>query len=111
MNQDIFRQAMLPDYDLIQSLPSLDTNPSPDELKIANTIFKTKCVATNMKTDLKELFLIGVLFIVFSSQQMDNLILRFAPSVKNFPYSVIVIKLVVLLLLFWIIKNYGLSKV
>lgn len=98
------------DYDFIHGLPIVDIQPSEEEIKIANTIFKAKNVALNMQNDIKEVFLIAVLFVIFSSPQINNLILRFLPTLEKFPYAITGVKIVLIIILFWIVKNFALAR-
>jgi hypothetical protein len=98
------------DHDLIQGLPIMNIQPTPEELKIADTIFKSKNVAMNMQSDLKEMIVIAILFVIFSLPQTESIILRFLPTLKNFPYMITVVKVLLVIIFFWLIKNFALAR-
>lgn len=98
------------DYDMINGLHIVDVQPSPEEIKIADTIFKAKNVAINMQSDIKEVAIIAVLFVIFSLPQTEEIITRLLPSLKNFSYAITVVKLLLVVISFWLIKNFALSR-
>jgi len=107
----MFSFSTTSDYDLIQGLNAVDIQPSAEEIKIADTIFKAKNVAINMQNDIKEIVVIAVLFVIFSLPQTEETITRLLPSLKNFPYTITVIKILLVVIFFWLAKNFALSRV
>jgi hypothetical protein len=98
------------DHDMILGLPITNIQPTQEELKIADTIFKTKSVAMNMQNDLKEIIVIVILFVIFSLPQTEVIISRLLPALKNFPYMITVVKVLLVVIFFWLIKNFSLSR-
>lgn len=97
-------------YDFIIDLPS-DENPvSENETKIVNMLFKEK---VNPKGECKlndfiDVLIIGVLFVVLSLPYFDT----FMRTIIIFPenralYIILLIKTLLMMILFWIIKHYG----
>lgn len=97
--------------DDIESLP-LDKNytPSKTETDIVDMLFgKTK--SESVIKELKELVLIAILFFVFSLKNVDDLILKVLPVTQNSVYYLIGVKTIAFSVLFWLVKNFYLSRV
>jgi len=97
--------------DFIQDLPENNTEPSPKEIHIVNTMFKQhEGTMTKIGKELNDLVIVGVLFVLFSLPQVDDLIKRFFSPAVNSVYILVGIKTVIVMILFWVIKYFYLSK-
>jgi hypothetical protein len=97
--------------ELIIDLPVDDIKPTSNELELVNLVFK-KNIKGNKKLvdELKNVLIIGVLFIVFSIPKIDETIHRIIPSSVNSVYITTLIKAIVFMILYWILKNFALSQ-
>ena len=96
--------------DDIESLP-LDKNytPSKTENDIVDMLFgKNKSDA--VVNELKDLFLIAILFFIFSLKNVDELIQKALPITEKSVYYLLLVKTIAFTSLFWIIKNFYLSR-
>lgn len=97
--------------DIIDELPVDNNQPKHDELRIVNTLFKeNEGTMTKIGRELKDLFVIGILFILFSLPQVDNMIKKVFPPAVNSIYILVGIKTLIVMVLFWVIKYFYLSK-
>lgn len=97
--------------DPIASLPTNMVQPSYNELKIVDTLFKQHGSAMDkIAEETKSSVIVGILFIMFSLTQLDDLIKRFLPITRNSPYILMLIKALALSMVFWIINNFWLSR-
>ena len=91
-------------YDVINELPS-DENPvSDNEMKIINMLFKEKeKIKSKTTKDIFEVVVVGFLFVLVSLPCFDSLIFRFIEN-NNI---IMIIKTVLMMFLFWIVRYYG----
>jgi hypothetical protein len=99
--------------DDIESLP-LDNFyvPSQNEKQIIDSLFgvQDKWVISKITNELKDLFIIAILFVLFSMKNVDELIHKFVPASQNSVYILLLIKTLGFVVLFWIAKNFYLSR-
>ena len=98
--------------DLLRSLPVDETPLNHDEIHILQTLFKDEN-SRDLSTifiELKDAVIGGVLFATLSSNKIDTIIHRFAPSTKNSHIIMICIKTLIFIGLFWVIVNFALAK-
>ncbi len=99
--------------DDIESLP-LDNVyvPSQNEKQIIDSLFgvQDKSVISKITDELKDLFMIAILFVLFSMKNVDELIHKFVPASQNSVYILLLIKTLGFVVLFWISKNFYLSR-
>lgn len=97
--------------DIINDLPADDMQPKHDEMYIVNSLFKQhEGTMSKIAGELKDLVVIGILFILFSLPQLDNIIKQIIPSAVNSIYILTGVKTLIVMALFWIIKYFYLSK-
>jgi hypothetical protein len=97
--------------DLLTDLPSDKIQPSHEELQLVNMLFKQhNSTMYLIFNEAKEALFVGILFILFSIPQLDDLIKKFIPIANNSIYFLIIIKALLLMLLFWLIKHFYLAK-
>ena len=58
----------------------------------------------------KESLIVGILFVIFSIPVVDSVIKRFIPSANNSSYILLLIKILLVMLLFWVLKHFYLSR-
>lgn len=96
--------------DYIEKLPLDDSKPSAEQMKLVNNIFKENySTMDKLASEFREGMVIAILFVIFSLPQMDDIIRKFVPSADN-TMILTGIKAVIVVLLFYFIKNYHLSK-
>ena len=97
--------------DAINELPTDDGPVSEDDLKLADTLFgkKNTKFLDKLAGEFKDLFLAGILFIVLSIPMTDNLITKIPIAAKSH-IILLIIKALLFILLFWVIKNLNLAK-
>ena len=96
--------------DNIDSLPTDQTVPSHNEIQMVETIFKKKLTTMQkILSGVKEFVLLLVLFIVFSLPQLDS-ILRKLISMTESPYILILIKGILFVIVYFLIKNLYLAR-
>lgn len=99
-------------YDPIDSLPVdkgeiLNTN----DMQIVNVLFgKDKGTIEKFLDGTKDVLIIGIFFAIFSSPQVETLIVKFFPSCSTSPYILIFVKTILFMLLYFVFKNMYLVK-
>jgi hypothetical protein len=97
--------------DLLTQLPVDKIQPSHEEIQIVDVLFKNHTSTMNLIfNEAKESLIVAILFILFSIPQIDDIIKKFLPITENSIYFLIVIKAAILMILFWLIKYFYLSK-
>lgn len=109
--QPSFNNKSLTLSDSIELLPTDKIPPSRDDIHIANTLFgENKSITEKVIYEGKDIFIIGILFICFSLPQVDEIIQRFIPITKNSNSYLIIFKSIMVMILYWLIKNFYLSR-
>ena len=97
--------------DNINSLPTDKNNPSEVDKNITDTIFgENSTVTEKLVKEGKDVFILGLLFIIFSLPQLDDIIKKFIPLTANSIYALILTKAILLMASFWLIKHFYLSR-
>ena len=96
--------------DIISQLPSDKIQPTHNELRIVNSLFKNNNLMTSIFIEAKDSLLVGILIVIFSLSQVDDLIKRFLPITEKSPYILILVKACAAMALFWLIKYFYLSR-
>jgi len=96
--------------DLIENLP-IDENSKPNK-NLANVLFKEENsdAINNIFNELKDGVIISVLFVVFSSEQTDEIILKLIPQTRENYIYLTGVKCLLIIFLFYILKNFHLSR-
>lgn len=103
--------ASLSNADPISQLPADQTQPSHNELMIVNSLFKDHGNAMNaIFKEMQGAILVGILFIALSLPQIDDMIKRMLPMTQNSIYILLLVKAIVIMSLFWLIKHFYLSR-
>ena len=96
--------------DLIQNLPLEKTQYTESQMKIANMVFKeNQSTLSIIGCELKEGVILCILFILFSSPQLDAFILKTIPNSNNM-FVMYGIKCITIIILFYMLKNIQLSR-
>lgn len=96
--------------DIINELPTDETFPSKDELKILNTLFKNQGTVQKIFDKTKDVLLVGFLFIILAIPQVDDLVYKIAPSTASSPYILIFVKALIFMFLFFVVQNMYLVR-
>jgi hypothetical protein len=99
------------DYeDTIQSLPVEETPPEETQLTLANAIFSDKKATKALFAEFTDVIIMSVLFILFSSESVDNLIRKYIVIAGRSRIYLTGIKCFLFVFLFYIIKNVQLIR-
>jgi hypothetical protein len=98
--------------ELIDSLPEdKSAVHNEQQLQIAKMIFKDNESTVNiLARELRDSIVIALLFIAFESEHVNDLIKRFFPSANASYLFLVGIKCVLIVLCFYIIKNFAFSR-
>ena len=97
--------------DDINTLPVDKDMPNSSEIHILNTLFKKEQNALKkIFTELKDIFLLGCLYILVSLFTVDEIIKKFVLPAQKSIYILYGIKALILMFLFFIIKNMYLVR-
>ena len=97
--------------DSISNLPVDQNPPSPNETQIIDTLFKKhKSTMEVIMDEGKDSFLAGILVILFSLPQIDNFIQKFIPVTEKSIYILLLIKGLIAMFAFWLIKHFYLCR-
>jgi hypothetical protein len=97
-------------YDVLSTLPTDKIPPTPSELQILNTLFNHKKEINNILSEAKEAIIVGIIFLLFSVPQLDSLIQKFIPITEKSTYILLLIKILFVIVLFWVVKHFYLIK-
>lgn len=97
--------------DIIEQLPSDQTVPSHNEIRIIDTLFQQKKgVVDKILKNTKDILVIGILFVIFSMPPVDELIKRFITITATSPYILIGVKALLFMIVYFILNNFYLSR-
>lgn len=116
--QQILPQQMPPiqnslnsQMDYLDNLPTESITPSKLEQELSDKVFgKQLSLPKKFIKESKDMLILGLLFILFSLPQVDSLIKKFIPITNNLVYILIFVKAVFLMILYWILKHFYLSR-
>lgn len=99
--------------DLIATLPvNPAVRPTQQDEVLVNHLFgvqdkvNTKALSSLMRAPLLVAGLTGLMLL----PQTNDLIIRFIPSVKDNAYAMIVVKMIVIAILFYVLNNWSLAR-
>ena len=111
LNRNAFTHGEVLNYDAIINLPSDKSQPSEAELLVLNSIFKEKkSTVQNIMNEAYEPFFVGILFVLFSIPQVDVFINQNIQITQNSLYFLLLVKMLLVMFVFWIIKYFHLSR-
>lgn len=98
-------------FDNIDSLPVDTKEPTPTELQIVNTLFQSnKNEFKLVLSEFKSTIVLGILFIIISNSHSNNLLLKYIPVLEKSEMYNLILKAVLLMISFWLINNFYLSR-
>ena len=90
----------------IEKLPSDQQDISSQEKEVMDLLFKTTSNEIKKYSkwfhELKEGLFIVILFLIFTFSFVDECIKKFIPITTHYPIFIYIIKIIMILLLFWI---------
>lgn len=97
--------------DHITQLP-VDQKPANQlEKEIINTLFKKNQMTMDVIfTELKDSIIVGILVVLVCLPQIDSIINKLLPITTNSPYYLLLVKAIIAIALFWVIKHFYLSR-
>lgn len=97
--------------DIIEQLPSDQTVPSHNEIRIVDSLFQQKKGVVDMiLKNTKDILIIGVLFVIFSLPPVDELIKKFFTITATSPYILLGVKALLFMIVYFIVNNFYLSR-
>ena len=97
--------------DLIDSLPTDENLPTHSEIQIIDELFQQNHGTVQkflMKT--RSLLVLGLLFILLSLPQVDEVVKKFIPSTETSFYILIAVKALLFMSIYFILKNIYLVR-
>lgn len=112
MQQAPMQQAPMQLGDDITKLPVDKNPPSVNEIHLVNSLFteQNKSIISTILSEGKDAILVGILFILFSLPQIDEMFHKLIPSTKNSIYILLGIKAILITIIWWVIKYFYLSR-
>lgn len=98
-------------FDNIDSLPVDTKEPTPTELKIVNSLFKSnKTQFKLVLSEFKSTLILGILYIIISNSYSNNILAKYIPVLEKSETYNLILKAVLLMISFWLINNFYLSR-
>ena len=98
-------------YDILASLPTDKDEPSQEEMVIINNLFvENKEATATIINEMFEPFIVGILFVIFSLKYIDSAIFYVLPMTQTSEIFLILTKVVLIMIAFWIIKYFNLCR-
>lgn len=92
--------------DIIENLPVDESVLSHNEIRIVDQLFqRKKGIFDKIMSNIKDILIIGTLFIFFSINFIDNIIKKFIPSSVNSQYILIGAKAFLFMVTYFVVKN------
>lgn len=111
MNTDKIKYGELLNYDIISHLPTDKSQPTEKELLLLDSLFKEKKSSIKKITDeAYEPFIVGILFVILSLPKVNEVIISNISITKNSIYFLLLFKMFVIMILFWLVKHFHLCK-
>jgi hypothetical protein len=95
------------------SIDSLETDKnaiSQSENQLLNSLFVRKSMFETILGAAKEVVLAGILFVIFSLPQVDDLVKKYVPSTNNSVYLLTFVKAALFMFAFFVLKNMYLVR-
>ncbi len=97
--------------DILEQLPVDKIDPTTEEMHIMNTLFTQHKKEVNVIfNELKDCLIVAILFIILSIPQIDDIIKKFIPITRTSFYILLLIKVAVLIIIYWFLKHFYLAK-
>lgn len=97
--------------EMIDTLPTDNTTYTKSQLEIANLLFKeNESTMDAVASEIKDALVISILFVIFSLNQIDELVHKIIPSSRS-SYAILMgIKCICVVIIFYFVKNFQLSR-
>lgn len=100
-----------PEPDLVNELQSDDQPLNQTEEQFMNTFFKEKpTMLKRVLAETKDVVLVGALFVLVNIPGVESLIVKFFPLAGGSTYVMLCLKAILLMILYFIFKNFYLSR-
>ncbi|OUW96004.1 MAG: hypothetical protein CBD97_01985 [Pelagibacteraceae bacterium TMED237] len=97
--------------DKIDNLPTNKNIPTHNEIQVVDNLFgETPSVMNNLVNEFRGILIVGILFIIFSLPPFDQFLNKIIPFTQNTPYLLIFFKAILVMILYWVIKYFSLSR-
>lgn len=97
--------------DIIEQLPSDQTVPSHNEIRLVDTLFQhKKGIVDKILTNTKDILIIGLMFVIFSLPPVDATIKKFITITERSSYILIGVKALLFMIGYFIFSNFYLSR-
>lgn len=97
--------------DIIEHLPSDQTIPSHNEIRLLDTLFKKEQgIMVKLLKNIKDILIIGLLFVFFSLPPVDDIIKKFISITNTSEHILIGVKAILVMLLYFLITNIALAQ-
>ena len=95
-------------YDILRNLPTDKNEIDDKEIEVINLLFEDEEEKTSFNKIIEEFyesFLVGILFIIFNQDYVNNVLLSIVPLLNGSEIFLLLFKTMVFVILFWILKN------
>lgn len=96
--------------DIIEELPTDETVLTHDEIQIFDKLFKNEDDLKKIFNELKDTILVGILFGIFSIEMINDIIYKYIPVSKKSVYMLIFVKILIVMVLYYFLKNMYLVR-
>jgi hypothetical protein len=96
--------------DIIGDLPTDETVLTHSEIEIFDKLFKNENDVKKILNELQDTILVGILFGIFSLEILNNIIYKYIPVTKKSIYLLIFVKSLMVMVLYYFLKNMYLIK-
>ena len=97
--------------DAIDILPTDQNIPTHSEIQIVDQLFKQNhTTIQKILIGLKDIIIVGILFLCFITPQFDDVLKRFVPSTESSPYILMFIKTLLFSFAYFLVKNIYLVR-
>jgi hypothetical protein len=97
--------------DRIDTLQTDQTAPSHAEIQIVNSLFKEKIgTVKRIMNGTKDVLIMGVIYVLMMLPQIDSLIKKVLPVSATSVYILILVKAIIFMLMYFIVKNIYLVR-
>lgn len=97
--------------DPVKMLPVDEAPPTDGEVYILNKYFRTESSGMEKLLDgSQEIILVGILYLLISLPMVDMYIQKYIPATNSSLYVLYGVKALILMLLFFVIRNWGLVR-
>lgn len=97
--------------DIISNLPTDKTPPTHGEIQLVDTLFRQKQnTIQHIFSGTKDVLIVGLLYVILSLPQLDPLIHKFIPVSSTSPYMLLLIKTLIFMITFFVLKNVYLVR-